>query len=131
MIILALDALDKNMVEKFNCKNLMQLEYGETDISEFKLERTVVLWASFLTGKNMEKKIPVKGQWDFKLKKSETFFDFFGPFKTIDVPAFSLKGGGHKTERKYLAGYFKNKNTIEDYDRIVWENHQENERVRL
>ena len=74
MIILALDALDKNMVERFKCKSLMQLEYGESDISEFKLERTVVLWASFLTGKNMEKEIPVKGQWNFKLKKRQTFF---------------------------------------------------------
>jgi len=128
MIILALDALDKNMVEKFNCKNLMQLEYGETDISEFKLERTVILWASFLTGKNMEKKIPVKGQWDFKVKGEQTFFNFFNSFKTIDVPAFSLKQKNHKSERELLAGYFKKKNTIGDYDKIVWKNHKKNKK---
>lgn len=128
MIILGLDALDKKMVEKFNCKNLKQVEYGETDISEFELERTVVLWASFLTGKNMEKKIPVKGQWKFKLKENETFFKFFNSFKTIDVPAFSLKQENHKVEHEHLAGYFKNTNTVEDYDDIVWENHKENKK---
>ena len=31
MIILALDALDLNLVKKFNCRNLMQKEYGQTD----------------------------------------------------------------------------------------------------
>ena len=128
MIIVALDALDKNMIEKFNCKNLMQSEYGETDISEFELERTVVLWASFLTGNNMEKEIPVKGQWNFKLKKKQTFFNFFNSFRAIDVPAFSLKQENHKIEREFLAGYFKNVNVVEDYDNIVWKNHEENKK---
>ena len=128
MIILALDALDKNMVERFDCKNIMQLEYGKTDITEFKLERTVVLWASFLTGKNMEKEIPVKGQWKFKLNEEQTFFNFFNSFKTIDVPAFSLKEEKHKIEHEHLAGYFKNTNNIEDYDSIVWENYEENKK---
>jgi len=58
MIVLALDALDLRQVQRYNCVNLMQREYGETDITEFEMERTVVLWASFLTGKNMEKDIP-------------------------------------------------------------------------
>jgi hypothetical protein len=53
MIILGLDGLDLEMVRKFNCRNLMQVEFGQTDISDFNLERTVVLWASFLTGNNM------------------------------------------------------------------------------
>ncbi len=128
MIILAFDALDLNLVKKFNCKNLMQVEFGKTDISEFQLERTVVLWASFLTGKNMEKKIPVKGQWNFKLKKEETFFKFFKSFKAIDVPAFSYKQENHTLERKLLKGYFENRNTIEDYDKIIWKNHEENKR---
>jgi len=126
MIILALDALDKNMVDRFNCKNLMQLEYGKTNISEFKLPRTIVLWSSFLTGKNMEKKIPIKGQWKFNLKVSETFFSFFNSYKAIDVPGFSFKQKPHEKERKLLKGFFNDENTIEDYDEVVWKIHEKN-----
>ena len=129
MIILALDALDPNLVKKFNCKNLMQKEHGQTDISEFKLERTVVLWASFLTGKNMEAKIPVEGQWDFKLKTEETFLRFFNSRKAIDVPAYSLREKNHKEERRLLKAYFDNKASVEEYDRVVWKNHEENEKL--
>jgi len=128
MIILGLDALDINMVEKFDCKNLMQTEYGKTDIGGFALERTVVLWASFLTGQNMESVIPVKGQWEFRLTKEQTFFKFFDIVETIDVPAFSLKLDNHKEEHKLLAGFFKDKNTIEEFDEVVWKNHEDNKR---
>lgn len=126
MIILGLDALDKKMVEKFKCKNLMQLEYGKTDISDFKLPRTIVLWSSFLAGKNMEKKIPVKEQWKFNLKESETFFRFFNSYKAIDVPGFSHKQKLHEGERKLLKGFFHDENSLEDYDDIVWKIHKEN-----
>ena len=128
MIILALDALDKNLVEKFDCKNLMQIEYGTTDISRFSLARTVVLWASFLTGKIMENKIPVKGQWDFQLKKEETFFKFFKSFKAIDVPAFSLKQKNHESERNLLKKFFKDESVLKDYNFLIWKHHEENKR---
>jgi hypothetical protein len=128
MIILALDALDLNMVKKFDCKNLMQKECGQTDISEFSLERTIVLWASFLTGKNMEDKIPIKKQWEFQLKKEETFLEFFDSHKTIDVPAFSLKQENHRKERKLLKDFFDDKASVEEYDEIVWKNHEENKK---
>ena len=126
ILILAMDGLDLKMVEKFKCKELMQSNFGNTDISDFTMERTVVLWASFLTGKNMENKIPIKGQWKFQLKKDETFFKSFNSFKAIDVPAFSFKQKNHEKERKFLAGFFKEKNSIEDYDEVVWKNHEEN-----
>ena len=61
MIVLALDALDLNLVKEFRCKNLKQREYGKTDLSDFSQLRTIVLWASFLTGKNMEKAIAEYG----------------------------------------------------------------------
>ncbi len=128
MIILALDALDRQMVERYNCKNLTQTEYGQTDLSEFKLERTVVLWASFLTGKNMESMIPVETQWEFKLKPEDTFLRFFESYKAIDVPAFSLKEGNHEEERKLLKRYFDNKASVEEYDAVIWENHEENKK---
>lgn len=128
MIILALDALDLHQVQKFKCKNLMQKEYGQTDLSDFNQERTVVLWASFLTGKNMEAKIPIKTQWEFKLSPEQTFLKFFKTCKTIDVPAFSYKQENHAEERKLLKGYFEDKATIEECDAVVWRNHQENKK---
>ena len=128
MIVLALDALDLNLVKKFNCKNLMQKERGQTDISEFNLERTIVLWASFLTGKNMETKIPIKKQWKFQLKKEQTFLKFFNSLKTIDVPAFSLKQKNHKEERRLLKNYFDDKAGVEEYNALVWKNHDENKK---
>ena len=131
MIILALDALDLRKVEKYSCKSLMQLEYGQTDIDEFQLARTVVLWASFLTGKNMEAKIPVKTQWEFKLAPDETFFDFFDTYKAIDIPAFSLKDRNHAEERELLKAYFDEESSIEEYDAAVWKNHEENKKEFL
>lgn len=128
MIILALDALDLKQIQKFNCKNLMQKEYGQTSISDFNQERTVVLWASFLTGKNMEAQIPLKTQWEFKVPSEQTFLNFFKTYKTIDVPAFSYKQQDHAEERKLLKGYFEDKATIEEYDAVVWKNHEENKK---
>lgn len=124
-IILGFDALDCKCVEKFNCRNLMQKEYGETNISDFEMEKTVVLWASFLTGKNMENVIK-DDLWGFTLKPEETFFKGFESFAALDVPAFTLKQDNHKMERKFLAGFFKGKNSVDDYDEIVWKNHEEN-----
>jgi len=128
MIVLALDALDFNMVKRYECGNLVQMECGQTDLSGFQLERTVVLWASFLTGKNMESMIPVKTQWEFKLKPEETFFPFFKTYEAIDVPAFSLKENNHAEERKLLKEYFDEEATVEEYDAVAWKNHGENKK---
>jgi predicted AlkP superfamily pyrophosphatase or phosphodiesterase len=86
----------------------------------------VVLWASFLTGEEMESEIPVKGQWEFKLPKERTFFNFFDTIATTDIPAYSLKLKNHKNEHRLMAGFFKDENSIEDFDEIVWKNHNEN-----
>jgi len=128
MISLALDALDFNMVKRFGCKNLMQTEYGHTTLSEFQLERTVVIWASFITGKNMESKIPIETQWEFKLEPKETFFSFFETYKVIDLPAFSLKEKNHSEERRLLKKYFDEEATVEEYEAVVWKNHEENKK---
>jgi hypothetical protein len=128
MIILALDALDLHQVKKFNCKNLMQTEYGQTDLSNFKQERTVVLWASFLTGKNMEKEIPIKTQWEFQLSPEQTFLRFFKTHKTVDMPALSYKQQNHAEERKLLKGYFEDEATVEEYEAVIWRNHEENKK---
>ncbi|MFW6117312.1 MAG: alkaline phosphatase family protein [Thermoproteota archaeon] len=126
MIILALDALDQNLVKAFHCKNLMQKEYGETDITVFDQPRTVVLWASFLTGQNMETKIPVEGQWSFQLEEEMTFLRFFDSHHTIDLPALSYKQDNHREERKLMKDFFDDQATVEEYDQLVWEHHQEN-----
>jgi hypothetical protein len=131
LIVLALDALDQNLVKAFNCKNLMQEEYGQTDISEFDQPRTIVLWASFLTGRKMETKIPIKGQWEFQLKREETFIQFFNTPKVIDIPAFSYKQENHKEERRLLKAYFKENATINEYDKLIWRNHEENKKEFL
>ena len=127
MIILALDALDLQQVKKYNCKHLLQQEYGKTDLSDFKQLRTVVLWASFLTGKNMEPQIPIKTQWEFKVKPKQTFLKYFKTYKTIDVPAFSHKPS-HVKERELLKGYFEEKATVEEFDETVWKIHEENKK---
>ena len=127
MIILGLDALDLEQVKKYNCKHLLQKEYGKTDLTEFTQARTVVLWSSFLTGKNMEPQIPLKTQWEFKLKPEQTFLTFFEKYKTIDVPAFSHKPN-HIEERKLLKGYFEDNSTITEYDTLVWKIHKENKK---
>jgi hypothetical protein len=127
MIILALDALDLYQVKKYQSSNLLQKEYGKTDLSEFKQARTVVLWASFLTGKNMEQQIPLKTQWEFKLNPNQTLLKFFNKYKTIDLPAFSHKPE-HTKERELLKGYFEDKSTIEEYDKLVWKIHEENKK---
>ena len=106
----------------------MQLECGQTDISEFELARTVVLWASFLSGRNMEARIPVKTQWEFKLSVKETFFQFFENYVAVDVPAFSLKDKNHAEERRLLKAYFDDEATVEEYDAVVWRNHEENKK---
>ncbi len=128
MIILALDALDNNYVQKFNCKNLIQKEHGQTTLKGFNQERTIVLWASFLTGKNMEKEIPIKTQWEFKLHPEQTFLKFFQKYKVIDLPAFSYKQQNHEKERKLLKGYFEDKVTVEEYESLIWKNHEENKK---
>ena len=75
MIILAFDALDFYSVGRYKCKAIKQMEYGQVDVSEFKLLRTVILWASFLTGKKMEEEIPMDKdrQWKFTLDPERTF----------------------------------------------------------
>lgn len=125
MLVLALDALDLSLVREFECRSLMQVECGTTNISEFDLERTVVLWASFLTGRNMEAEIPIRRQWEFKLFSEQTFLRFFDTFKAIDVPAFSFKKT-HDEERRLLKDFFDGKATVEEYEACVWRNHEEN-----
>lgn len=53
--ILALDALEYDLVEEFDLKNIKQLEYGKIDVSMFKDLVTPIVWASFISGLPPEK----------------------------------------------------------------------------
>ena len=130
MVILGLDGLEYEYVKEFNCKNLMQEKFGKTDISMFSEPRTIVIWSSFLTGKNLEKEILEKGKelWDFSLKPEQTFLARFKKWKVIDMPGLNFKKENHKKERELLKGFFDKKNSVEDYDKVAFENHKENKK---
>lgn len=55
MCILALDALEYDLVEEFDLENIKQQEYGKTDITMFKDLATPIIWASFISGLPPEK----------------------------------------------------------------------------
>lgn len=127
IVILGLDGLEYEYVKDFDCKNLMQENFGKTDISEFFEPRTVVLWSSFLAGKNLEKRILNfgKGLWKFRLQPQETFFKTFKKWKAIDVPGFTYRQIPHQLEKKMLKEFFEGKTTIEAYDKLAFKNYGE------
>lgn len=53
--ILALDALEYDLVEKFDLKGIKQVEYGKIDVTMFEELATPIIWASFITGQPPEK----------------------------------------------------------------------------
>lgn len=133
MIILAIDALEHSLVEEFNCKNLKQKFYGKTDIRQFSEPRTMVLWSSFMTGKNMEKEILSKGDkemWNIEINIKDTFFNKFKNPKIIDLPGFNYDIGQHYKERKLLKKFFDTKNENEkrdirsEYNNMAFEHHK-------
>jgi hypothetical protein len=76
----------------------------------------------------MEEMIPVdnEAQWRFTLNPEQTFLPLFDSYRTIDVPAFSFKQRNHLRERMYMRQCFSGEVSIEDFDAVVWRNHDEN-----
>jgi len=110
IVVLAIDALEYSLVERFSCSNLKQKYYGKTDISEFSEPRTMVLWSSFLTGTNMEQRVLSMGNtamWSFKMNIQETFFRQFNNPVIIDLPGFSYDVEIHRQEREMLRQFFE------------------------
>ena len=133
MIILAIDALEYTLVEEFNCNNLKQKFYGKTNIMEFSEARTMVLWSSFMTGKNMEKEIMAKGDkemWNTRIELKDTFFSRFVDPKIIDLPGFNYAIEQHGQERVLLKNYFDSKSDDEknkirtEYNNLAFEHHR-------
>lgn len=117
--ILAVGSLEYSLIEEFNCANLKQKFYGKTNISEFSEPRTMVLWSSFMTGKNMEKYIISKGEketWNTEISIKDTLFRIFKSPKIIDLPGFNYDIGQHYKERKLLKKYFDTLNENEKRD---------------
>ncbi len=126
-IILGIDALEYEYVREFGCRNLMQLCFGKTDISEFSEPRTIVLWSSFLAGKNLEREIISFGNermWDFTLKPEQTFLAKFKKPRVVDVPGFAYSREQHDLERSLLRKFFNNEITVEEFGKPVLEYHR-------
>ncbi len=132
IILLAIDALEYTLVEEFNCDNLKQKFYGKTNIKEFSEPRTIVLWSSFMTGKNMEKEILAKGDkemWNTRFELKDTFFSRFMNPKIIDLPGFNYNKE-HEIERKLLKEYFNSSSEDEKkkirtaYNDLAFEHHR-------
>jgi len=133
VVVLAVDALEFDKTEEFNCVKIKQAIYGKTDISEFKEPRTIVLWSSFMTGENKEEEVLEKGNkdmWNIKIPISETFFANFQTPRVIDLPAFSYDLAQHQKERELLKQFFEDddqqkKKTIQSvYNQIALKHHK-------
>ncbi len=132
LAILAYDGLEYNYVEEFDCKQIMQACYGKTDLSEFSEPRTMVIWASFLAGRNLEEEVlKVKDMWSFKLNVNSTFLSNFKNWYAIDMPALNQKIEARKLENEMLKKYFDNKITIEEYDALIFKHYKENKETLI
>jgi hypothetical protein len=133
IVVLAIDALEYDLVEKFQCRHLMQKFYGKTDISEFSEPRTMVLWSSFMTGKNMESEILALGDkemWNTRIETERTFFSGFKNPAIIDLPGYNYDLLQHEAERSLLRKFFEAQGNPEkeivreSYNRLVFAHHQ-------
>lgn len=60
--IIALDALEYNLVKEFNLRGLIQKEWGRIDVTMFPDLSTPIVWASFITGLPPERhRLKLKG----------------------------------------------------------------------
>jgi hypothetical protein len=132
IVVLAIDALEYELVEKFNCASLRQTFCGKTDISEFSEPRTMVLWSSFLTGENKEEEILARGKdemWNTRYEATETFLKAFTNPLVIDLPGFSYDLEQHRQERELLKAYFDaegdaRQRVKEEYNNLAFEHHR-------
>ena len=133
IVVLAIDALEYEKVEEFNCENLKQEHYGKTNISEFSQPRTMVLWSSFMTGENKESEVLEDGNkemWSKKWDINETYFSKFKNPVIIDLPGFSYDLKAHEKSRKLLKSFFETDNQEEKekirkvYNQDAFEHHK-------
>ena len=119
LTIIAIDALEHELVEELDLPNLKLNHYGKTDISEFSQPRTMVLWSSFMTGQNKEAEILAKGDkkmWNTRIPHEETFFSKFQNPKIIDLPGYNYDLDQHERSRGLLKGFFETEDEEEKKD---------------
>lgn len=111
-VIIAIDALEYELVNEFNCNNLKQDFFGKTDISDFSQPRTMVLWSSFLTGENKEEEVLENGDkkmWNKRWELNETFLNSFKNPLVLDLPGYSYDLETHEKSRILLKDFFEEK----------------------
>jgi len=133
IVVLAIDALESTLVESFQCTNLMQTYHGRTNISEFSLPRTMVLWSSFMTGANKEKEVLSEGDkemWSYRFDRKDTVFSAFENPVVLDLPGYSYDLAQHEKERVFLRSYFEASGDAEKdgirkaYNDLAFEHHR-------
>ncbi|HDH41884.1 MAG TPA: hypothetical protein ENG12_05745 [Candidatus Altiarchaeales archaeon] len=133
IVVLAIDALEYEKVEEYNCIHLKQRCYGKTDISEFSQPRTMVLWSSFMTGENKEEEVLSKGNkemWNIKWDIEETFFSSFSNPVILDLPGFNYDKEVHDRSRELLKRFFEEKSQGEkkkirdEYNKLAFDHHR-------
>jgi hypothetical protein len=131
--VVAIDALEYDLVEGFDLLHLKGSYHGKTDISEFSEPRTMVLWSSFMTGRNMESEVLAKGDkemWNMKIDHKDTFFSRFKNPYIIDLPGYNYDLKQHNQERGLLNNYFESNDDDErndirkSYNEIAFEHHR-------
>lgn len=105
--IIALDALEYNLVKEFDLKGLMQKEWGTIDVTMFQDLATPIVWGSFITGLPLEKH-------GLKLK------EFTKPHKLLRLVPENLR---HKLPFQTRKSFFKT-------TRIKKERHETYEDIR-
>lgn len=126
-VVFAIDALEYDKVEEFDCENLKQAVYGKTDITDFDQPRTMVLWSSFMTGENKEEEILAKSDeemWKTQFSLEDTFFSNFENPKIIDLPGFSYDREQHDKERELMKKFFEEAEDEEEKKEIRKEYNQ-------
>lgn len=131
--VLAVDALEHKLVEEYDNKNLKQVSYGKTDISEFSQPRTIVLWSSFMTGVNKEAEVLARGgkdMWNVKFSLKHTVFsEFKNPF-ILDLPGFNYDTAVHEKSRTLLKKFFETDDAEEkkkirsQYNKAAFDHHR-------
>lgn len=133
IVVYAIDALEYAKVEEYGTENLKQKTYGKTDISEFSQPRTMVLWSSFMTGKNMESRVLADGNkemWNIKIPNEETFFSSFDDPVVLDLPGYSYDLKVHERSRELLKSYFEEKDEEkkeqikQEYNKDAFDHHK-------
>ncbi|MBW2999332.1 alkaline phosphatase family protein [Candidatus Woesearchaeota archaeon] len=133
IVVLAIDALEYEKVEEFNCNKLKQDYFGKTDINEFSQPRTMVLWSSFMTGENKENAVLEDGNkemWSKKWDIKETLFSNFKNPVVLDLPGFSYDLEAHEKSRKLLKDFFetedkeKKEKVRKQYNNDAFEHHK-------